>query len=294
MKESIWKWVVTIAAKDQPLYIYALSEIGAAVAYGVDRQKDEISLEVTLPIWDIKDCQPDQVQARLTQFLEDFNLPDPFSQTLEKLPEKDWLAENRQSFPPISIGSFFIHGSHYDGVAPPGKHILKIDAALAFGSGEHASTKGCLLALDMLTDKDFTNALDVGCGSGVLSMAIAKVFEIPVVGVDIDPFSVTTAIDNAKENEVGSLIQAIEGMGYEPLQKGDTYDLIMANILAGPLCDMADDLAAHLNKGGRAILSGLLEEQEHQVIEAHTAHGLKVEDVIHLDGWSTIILAKDD
>lgn len=293
MNESIWKWNITVNTKDQPLYIYALSEIGAAVSYGVDSFKDETNLEITLPIRDIKNCEQLQAKARLEQFLKNFNLPDPLNAELEKLPEKDWLAENRQSFPPIDVGSFFIHGSHYEGVLPQGKHILKIDAALAFGSGEHASTKGCLRALDFLHNKPFKKALDVGCGSGILSMAIAKLFEIPVLGIDIDPFSVTTATENAKDNKVASFIKIIEGTGYDPLKSQDQYDLIMANILAGPLCDMAEDLAQHLEKGGCAILSGLLEEQEEQVIQAHIAQGLKVVEIFHLDGWSTLVLSKD-
>ena len=293
MNESIWKWNIVVATKDQSMYVYALNEVGAAVSYGVGGLEDEVSLEVTLPIRDIKNCETPEAQAKLDQFLIDFNLPDPLNAELEKLPEKDWVAENRQSFPPIDVGSFFIHGSHYEGDIPKEKHVLKIDAALAFGSGEHASTKGCLQALDHLTNQSFNKALDVGCGSGILSMAIVKLFEIPVLGIDIDPFSVTTATDNAKDNQVENLIDIIEGTGYAPLKSDDKYDLIMANILAGPLCDMAGDLAQHLQKGGYAILSGLLEEQEEQVVQAHTKHGLKVAKVFHLDGWSTIILSKD-
>ncbi len=293
MNESIWKWNIVVATKDQPLYVYALNEIGAAVSYGVGGHKDETSLEVTLPIRDIKSCEQSQAQEKLDQFLTDFCLSLPLKAELEKLPEKDWLAENRQSFPPIDVGSFFIHGSHYDGAIPQEKHVLKIDAALAFGSGEHASTKGCLIALDYLKDKSFKKALDVGCGSGILSMAIVKLFKVSVLGIDIDPFSVTTATDNAKDNKVENLINIIEGTGYVPLKSDDQYDLIMANILAGPLCDMAGDLATHLQKGGNAILSGLLEEQEEQVVQAHAEYGLKVAKVFHLDGWSTVILSKD-
>ncbi len=293
MNESIWKWNIIVDTKDQPLYVYALNEIGAAVSYGVQGHKNEVNLEVTLPIRDIKNCNSSQAQEKLDQFLIDFNLPDPLKAELEKLPEKDWVAENRKSFPPIDVGSFFIHGSHYEGHIPKEKHVLKIDAALAFGSGEHASTKGCLLALDHLSTQPFKKALDVGCGSGILSMAIVKLFQIPVLGIDIDPFSVTTATDNAKDNQVESLIDVIEGTGYAPLKSEDQYDLIMANILAGPLCDMAGDLAQHLQKGGYVILSGLLEEQEEQVVQAHTKYGLKVSKVFHLEGWSTIILSKD-
>jgi ribosomal protein L11 methyltransferase len=293
MNESIWKWKITVYTKDQPLYVCALSEVGAAVSYGVDSKKNETVLEITLPIRDIKNCDQNQAQARINQFLIDFNLPDPLFSDLEKLPEKDWLAENRQSFPPIDVGTFFIHGSHYEGLIPQNKHVLKIDAALAFGSGEHASTKGCLLALDFLYNKNIKKAIDIGCGSGILSMAIVKLFEIPVLGIDIDPFSVTTATENAKDNKVDKFIKVIEGTGYDPLKSDDYYDLIMANILAGPLCDMAEDLARHLQKGGYAVLSGLLEEQEEQVVQAHTKHGLKVIEIFHLDGWSTIILSKD-
>lgn len=209
---------------------------------------------------------------------------------LQKMENKNWLLECYQSFKPITIGKYFIYGSHIDEI-PQDKIALQIDAATAFGTGEHQTTHGCL---DALNDLDFKpeKVIDVGCGSGILSMAYAKTFNKKVDAVDIDPESVRVATENAKINNVDHLMTVWHSDGYK--QVNETYDLVLCNILARPLMDMAPDLKEHLNPKGVAILSGFLNRQERWVLKAHTDIGFKFLKRYRVKGWSTLVLQKED
>ncbi len=212
---------------------------------------------------------------------------------LEKLPDTDWLAESLRSFPPIDAGRFQLRGSHIDEPALPGRITLTVDAGAAFGSGEHASTKGCLLALDgLLKHRRFANILDMGCGSGVLALALAKAQPVKALAVDIDDQAARIAGENAKLNGVGTRVKTAASNGYKSrlVHRHAPYDLIFANILARPLARMAEPLAAHLAPGGVAILAGLLNRQERLVLAAHRAQGLSLVGRIRLDGWSALII----
>ncbi len=215
---------------------------------------------------------------------------------IEKLPEKDWLRHVHENFPPVQTGKFFVYGSHYDGLPPAELIALKIDAATAFGSGEHETTKGCLMAFEGLAkDHTFKNALDMGCGSGILGIGMEKLWSgIRVTAIDIDHESVIVTKRHAEMNNVRNLV-AEEGDGYNaPLaQKNAPYDIVAANILAGPLIDMASQLAAALSPGGFAILSGLLARQEKDVIAAQEAQGLKMIRSIALGDWRALVLQKN-
>jgi ribosomal protein L11 methyltransferase len=178
---------------------------------------------------------------------------------------------------------------------PAGRYGLLIVAATAFGSGEHDTTRLCLEALQELArQRRVRRPLDVGCGSGILSLAAALLWRVPVLGSDLDPESVRVARDNARLNRLRSLVTIVGGNGYgaPAIRRRAPFDLIVANILARPLCRLAPDLARHLEPGGVAILSGLLIEQEAQVAAAHRAQGLALVGRRRSRAWSALILRR--
>jgi ribosomal protein L11 methyltransferase len=210
----------------------------------------------------------------------------------EKLPDRDWLTENQLAFPPLRIGRFFVYGSHHRGGVPAGAIGVALDAATAFGTGEHPSTRGCLLALQTLAQKRrIVHPLDIGAGTGILSIAAAKLLRRKVAAGDIDPGSVAVARHNVARNSVAGLVR----VGHFPGYRGRSirprhHDLILSNILARPLALLAVDLARHLASGGRAVLSGLLRRQEPIVLAPHRGLGIALERRIVIAGWSTLIL----
>jgi ribosomal protein L11 methyltransferase len=213
--------------------------------------------------------------------------------TKEPLAPIDWVTQTYLSFPPITAGRFFIHGSHHKKPVPKGKMGLQIEAAMAFGSGEHATTQGCLRAISELAAKGrIKDALDMGCGSGILAFALAKLARVPVIGVDIDELSIEIAQENAKLNRVHKLVKLYAANGYaaEAVRRHGKFDLIVANILARPLAKMSPSLRRHLQPGGTVILSGLLHRQEPLVINAHRAQGLRLVKRFRLGDWSTLVL----
>ena len=210
-------------------------------------------------------------------------------------PRPDWLTAAYAGFPARQIGRFYVHGSHIETPPPAGAHALQIDAATAFGSGEHATTEGCLRSLDRLARSRtrIMRALDMGTGSGILSVAIAKSWPAAQVSaVDVDAESARVAGDNAKLNRVAGRVTTQHGNGYRaPLARdGAQFDLIVANILARPLIRMAPSLARRLAPGGTAILSGLLKRQEAGVLSAHRAMGLQLVARKPIGEWQTLIL----
>ena len=211
-------------------------------------------------------------------------------------PHTNWLEQVHRDFPPLTLGSFFIYGSHYTGEKPDGLIALNIDAATAFGSGEHETTKACLMALETLKEKFLPRkALDMGCGSGILALAIKKLWpDCAVFAVDIDPESVRVTARHADMN--GLSVSSAAGDGYQTdlVHQNTGYDLIVANILAGPLVEMAPDLNKNLNRGGYGILSGLLARQERDVIAAHQAQGLFLQQSIPMNEWRALIFQKQE
>lgn len=212
------------------------------------------------------------------------------------LPDKDWLRLNRESFPAMQFGRFLVHGSHLRGKTPNTVLAIEVDAAQAFGSGSHGTTEGCLRAIDLLSRRlRPREILDMGCGSGILSIAAAKIWpDAAVMAVDIDPVSVATTLKNAKANGVAKRLRAEAGNGYAVLadRPAGGFDLILSNILARPLCRMAPDLAAQLRPGGRAVLSGLLHHQSASVLSAHRAQGLALVRKWRYGDWMTLLLKK--
>ena len=209
-----------------------------------------------------------------------------------QLPDRDWLAENQLAFPPLRVGRFFIYGSHHRGRVPAGAIGIMLDAATAFGTGEHPSTRGCLMALDRLARRHrFRRPLDVGTGTGILAVAAAKLLHRRVLASDIDRGAVRVARHNVARNGVAGLVRVSGADGYRHRAiRKLPYDLILSNILARPLALLARDLVRTLMPGGRAVLSGLLRRQEPIVLAPHRGCGIVLERRLVIDGWSTLVL----
>ena len=212
---------------------------------------------------------------------------------LSPLEDRDWVVENLKEFPPIDEGRFFIYGSHVTERPLLGRIPMRIDPGAAFGTGTHATTSGCLQAIDDLGKKHvFKRPLDVGSGSGILAIAMAKLWHIKILGTDIDPTAVRVAKKNARLNQVQSFLDFRTGPGFFPIAKSDHFDLIVANILARPLTQIAPDLGRHLKPNGYVVLSGLIERDERFVVGAYRAQGLKFKRRYVRDGWLTLVLQK--
>lgn len=206
-----------------------------------------------------------------------------------------WLARTWEAFPEQLVGRrFAVRGTHQVGGTTPGRLTLTLDAGLAFGSGEHGSTRGCLRALEVAVRRRPRHILDLGTGSGILAMAAAMLLRRPVLATDIEPWSVRVAGQNAAANGVGRLVRPVLANGWHgrAVQAGAPYDLVLANILARPLCRMARSMARGLAPGGTAILAGLLNGQTHMVLAAHRRQGLRLEATWREGNWTTLVLRK--
>jgi ribosomal protein L11 methyltransferase len=214
--------------------------------------------------------------------------PEP---TIERVTERDWLAENRERFASFRIGRFQIQEPKDETPVPPGVFALRIEAGTAFGSGRHGSTEGCLRALQMLRGRPVRRPLDLGCGSGILAIAAAKLWRVPVLASDVDSRAIEVARANARLNGVGRLVRALVADGYRSpaIAAGRPFDLVLCNILARPLKCLAKDLARHLAPGGIAVLAGLLAQDGNDVLAAHRAVGLRLVRQINVDGWRTLV-----
>ena len=211
---------------------------------------------------------------------------------IEELAPRDWLAENRRSFPPLSIGRYFIHGSDFGERAPRGAVGLRLDAGAAFGTGRHASTAGCLLAFDCLAPhRRIARALDLGCGSAILAIAIAKTWGARVLAADIDPVAIGVARDNIRANGVVKRVRAFTSRGFDSaaLRRAQPFDLIVANIQLEPLVAMAADIARHARAGAAVVLSGVLETDGARLASAYAQAGLRLGEVIHVEEWVTLV-----
>jgi ribosomal protein L11 methyltransferase len=239
-----------------------------------------------------------QVGAKETELATAFALANAVSGLqceLERTPtEADgWLARSYESFAEQRIGRrFAVRGTHLSDPPVSGRITLTLNAGVAFGSGEHNSSRGCLLALELVAHRRPRRILDLGTGSGILAMAAAALLHRPVRASDIDPWAVRVTRENAASNGLGHLVRPILANGWRDPKVHGSYDLVFANILARPLCAMAKDLAANLAPGGTAILAGLLTNQMRWVLAAHRRQGLHLERTLTLGAWSTIILRK--
>ncbi|WP_299836945.1 50S ribosomal protein L11 methyltransferase [uncultured Jannaschia sp.] len=219
----------------------------------------------------------------------------PFA--VSEIPPTDWVAHVRRELRPVEAGRFFVYGSHDSDRVPDGRVALLIEAAMAFGTGHHGTTQGCLVAFEALlaAGRAPGPVADIGAGTAVLAMAAAKVWaDVPVLASDIDAVAVEVAAANVAENGLSGRIDCVEAAGFDhpALARTAPFDLIFANILKGPLIEFAPDLAAHAARGGHAILSGLLNPQADDVIAAYEAAGFALADRLTLGDWTTLTLLR--
>lgn len=229
--------------------------------------------------------------------LADLDLSPTVEGFIAQLPDEDWVSKSQAGLPPVEAGRFWVHGSHDADTAPDHvMHPICIDAGLAFGTGHHGTTKGCLIIFDDLLTRGWEPqaVLDLGCGAGTLAIAAAKALDHAVLASDIDPEAVVVTRDNATANGVGDKVRAVEADGFDdPDLRGQSFDLIFANILAGPLMGLAPNICAALCLGGQAILSGILDEQAGNVSDAFEQVGLSVKRYPSISGWTSLLATKN-
>ena len=215
---------------------------------------------------------------------------------VSELPETDWVAHVRRELAPVAAGRFFVYGSHDADKVPGGVVPLLIEAAMAFGTGHHGTTLGCLRALDGLIEGGFVaeRTVDIGCGTAVLAMAAAWIWPGLHLASDIDQVAVDVALANLRANDMDGQVTCLEAAGFDHPDLGAhaPYDLIFANILKGPLVALAPDVASHLRPGGHAILSGILNEQADDVIAVYAGSGINLTGQEMIGDWTTLVLTK--
>jgi ribosomal protein L11 methyltransferase len=219
----------------------------------------------------------------------------PFA--LSELPEVDWVAHVRRELSPVDAGRFFVFGSHDADKVPAGRVPLQIEATVAFGTGHHGTTLGCLKAFDRLLTAGWRprKVADIGCGTAVLAMAAAATLpDAQVIASDIDRVAVDVAEANVAINGLQGRVECLEaaGLDHKRIKAAAPFDLIFANILKGPLIELAPAIATHLATGGRSILSGLLAVQADSVTEAYVAAGLTLDNREDIGEWSTLVLQR--
>lgn len=244
------------------------------------------------------------IKDRLKQVIPDIN-PETIELVCVEIENKDWVSESQKLLHPVDAGLFFVYGSHDADKVPDDKISLLVEAGQAFGTGQHETTHGCLLAISDLAErlsgeKTPRIALDLGCGSGLLAMAMSRIWPIPIVASDIDPIATETTEQNAQANHIDIVearsgnagIAAITSDAFDDsiLGAAGPYDVIVANILAKPLQDMAADIVANLAPDGTLILSGLLGTQEEAVMSAYQAQGMKLAKRYVRGEWHSLML----
>jgi ribosomal protein L11 methyltransferase len=213
--------------------------------------------------------------------------------TVEPLPDQDWIRLSQEGLPPVRAGRFFVYGAHDAGQVPHGVIPMRIEAGLAFGTGHHETTALCLSVLsDLARRRAYSNVLDLGCGTGLLAIGAAKLWKRPVLASDIDPVAIEVTDENAVSNGVGPLVRGVvaDGLINPVLAASAPYDLIIANILAGPLTRLMPQIVNALAPGATLVLSGLLHNQEAMILSFY--QGLRFLGR-HRDGpWSALVLEK--
>ncbi len=225
--------------------------------------------------------------------LKNLSVPANMEYTITQLADEDWVSKSQAGLPPVAAGRFWVYGEH-DASAVPSSALypIQIDAGLAFGTGHHGTTKGCLLIFDTLLNAGFDPKyiLDLGCGAGTLAIAAARALNRRILATDIDPDAVNVTLENASLNGVGGYIDAAQADGFDsPFLDGQTFDLIFANILAGPLMGLAPDIAKATNPGGTVILSGIIDDQAISVTQAFVSAGFDIKPFKSLEGWTSLL-----
>lgn len=213
----------------------------------------------------------------------------------ESLPDIDWVSRALEGLKPVRAGRFLVHGSHDRDQRRTGDIAIEIDAGLAFGTGHHGTTAGCLDMIAAVVRREHPrNALDLGTGSAVLAIGLAKLARIPILATDIDPVATRVAAGNVRKNEVAAYVATATATGFAcpAIAMAAPFDLIVANILARPLMSLAPRMAAHLSPGGSLILSGILDRQRDAVVAAYVGQRFRHVRTTHREGWVTIHLKR--
>ncbi len=287
---QVWKIELAVPGAAAEVFAAALEPLAPTVAMFEISQTDYWRIEGYTPV----PPEHDRLVAAVALASGEAGIAEP-SVICLPLPDRDWVAETQRAAQPIAAGRFFVHGSHHAGTAPAGSWPIEIDAGLAFGTGDHATTMGCLVALSELARRRrFMAPLDLGSGSGILAIAMARAWRCRVTASDVDPDAVRVTAENARRNGVAGSVRALAGAGLAgvALRRCGPFDLIVANILARPLRSMATDLRRSLAPGGVVILSGILDSQESMVLTAYRSQGLALRKRIGSLGWRTLVLAQ--
>ncbi len=277
-------------AKDDALFLSSMLDeayFPAAHAVSCSCVDEASDLWAVEAYYDEKPSAPD-----FESLLTDSSIS-PTDLTIKPLENRNWVEESLKGLAPVTAGRFYVHGSHDRHTRQPARINLEIDAGTAFGTGHHGTTTGCLLALDQLAKANaINNILDVGCGTGVLAIAGARLLKKPAIASDIDPEAVRVTKLNARTNQVAPFLTTITatGINHSTIAQTAPFDLIFANILAGPLVALAPKIAPLLSPHGHVVLSGLTIDQERWVLAAWQARGLVVKSRYRLDNWSTLVM----
>jgi ribosomal protein L11 methyltransferase len=279
----LWKASVTLSKSEAP-DVAALFELtppkAQAVLIAEEPFKDEATVEALYGVMPDGDLLS-QLTGREVRVII--------------LPDQDWIKLSHEGLPPVRAGHFFVYGAHDAGQVPPGVVAIRIEAGMAFGTGHHETTALCLSAIDDLARRRrYKNLLDLGCGTGVLAIAASKRWRTRVIASDIDPIATSVARENIRDNGEGPHIEVAtaEGLSHPALARRAPFDLIIANILAGPLTYLAPQIAGVLAPGGNLILSGLLTWQENLVLGFYRPHGIVLRTRRRDGPWSALILER--
>lgn len=218
----------------------------------------------------------------------------PFA--VSELPDQDWVAKVKRELAPVEAGRFFVYGSHDADKVPEGSEPLLIEAAMAFGTGHHGTTLGCLSALDALANEGFVgqSVADIGCGTAVLAMGAARIWPGTVLASDIDEVAVDVAEANVVANDLEGRVACLEATGFDhpELDAKKPFDLVFANILKAPLLMLAPEMGQNISASGYAILSGILNEQADEVVAAYDVAGFDVHSRKEFGEWTTLTLKR--
>ena len=242
----------------------------------------------------VEQPEPSLILGMISEAAEKAGISPPYVH-IELLPQIDWVAQSLQNLNPIKIGRFIIRGSHTPECTNPSTIEIEINAGTAFGTGHHASTKGCLLALGKMTQSPTPkNCLDLGCGAGILSFAVAKLWKTKTMACDIDRNAVQVAKENATMNQVHCLVRCAVSDGFRSpiVRYKGPYDLIMANILFRPLVRLAPSTIYNMSPSGTLIISGILEQQKTAITATYRSLGLYLIRRFSVDGWTTLVMRK--
>jgi ribosomal protein L11 methyltransferase len=285
---ELWRIALPADGRSQAAFAAALEEVAESISAFESAPGGAWRIEA------LTTTEPDvsAIRVRLAAVAEAVGTRPPEIE-IGPMPKVDWLAENRRAFPPLAVGRYFVFGTHFAGAPPAGARLIKLDASIAFGSGEHATTRGCLLALDRLARAGRARrVLDVGCGSGILAIGAARSWPARVIASDIDRDSVRLAAENMQRNGVAARVAVLCSDGLARVRPRRGYDVVLANILARPLCRLSGAIARAVRPGGTVILSGLLAGQESEVRCAYRARRLRLSRRIPIGGWHTLVFRR--